>query len=51
MSENMVQSNNEEKKEEAPVLSFQIPACCREGWEDCPHIPKQERSAKENIGL
>lgn len=28
-----------------------IPECCREGWPDCPHIPKKQRKAKRNVGL
>lgn len=29
-----------------------IPECCREGWDDCPHIVNREpQRIKRNIGL
>lgn len=29
-----------------------IPQCCREGWDDCPHVPKRDKqNRKKNIGL
>ena len=28
-----------------------IPECCREGWKNCPHVPKKQRPIKRNIGL
>lgn len=29
-----------------------IPECCREGWEDCPHVVNRDkRKTKKNIGL
>lgn len=34
------------------VVSVLIPECCREGWEDCPHVARRdERRSKKNIGL
>lgn len=29
-----------------------IPECCREGWDDCPHvINKPQKATRKNIGL
>lgn len=28
-----------------------IPECCREGWKSCPHVVKQEKPRRKNIGL
>jgi hypothetical protein len=28
-----------------------IPQCCREGWDTCPHVAKREKPKKRNIGL
>lgn len=33
------------------VRSIIIPACCREGRDDCIHVPKRDRGTKQNIGL
>lgn len=31
---------------------MQIPQCCREGWDDCPHVArKQKVKRRKNIGL
>jgi len=31
---------------------MEIPQCCREGWDDCPHvINKEPQRSKKNIGL
>ena len=32
-------------------LDIKIPDCCKEGREDCPHVPKKEKKQKVNIGL
>lgn len=32
--------------------TFFIPECCREGWEDCPHVVNRPKKPKRaNIGL
>jgi hypothetical protein len=29
-----------------------IPECCREGWEDCPHVVRKDKERnRKNIGL
>lgn len=31
---------------------WQVPICCREGWESCPHVVKKQKTqSKTNIGL
>lgn len=45
-----------EKKQEVPVKvigyeDIKIPDCCREGWPSCPHVIKQPKPVKKNIGL
>ena len=48
---------HEEQKEEAPALlnelqlAMLIPACCREGREDCPHVLRREKPKKGNVGV
>lgn len=37
-----------EKPEE---FTMQIPLCCKEGHEDCPHVAKPQKKTKKNIGL
>jgi len=32
-------------------FTMQIPICCREGWDSCPHVVKPQRNKKRNIGL
>lgn len=45
----------EVKPKEIPLdneaMSVIIPICCREGHEDCPHVPKKQKRIKTNIGL
>lgn len=34
------------------IVSAMIPDCCREGWEDCPHVVNREViRRKRNVGL
>jgi len=49
---------HEDPKEEAPLLEaieksveWRIPDCCREGWENCPHVAQRPKPKKSNIGL
>lgn len=28
-----------------------IPICCKEGWDNCPHIIKKPKKIKRNVGL
>ncbi len=35
----------------ADEFVMQIPQCCREGWEDCPHVAKPQKIKRRNIGL
>lgn len=30
---------------------IRIPDCCREGWENCPHVVNRQKKTKTNIGL
>lgn len=36
---------------EPQAIQFIIPACCREGRKDCPHVPKKQKKVKRNIGM
>lgn len=36
---------------ESQVVGIKIPQCCREGWEDCKHVPKKREKKRVNIGL
>lgn len=43
---------SDEEIKEISVDDIIIPECCREGWDNCPHVinrPKEE--TKHNIGL
>lgn len=41
-----------EEVTEQDRLKIIIPDCCREGWEDCPHVANQpKKPRKQNIGL
>ncbi len=34
------------------TVAMFIPTCCREGWEDCPHVVNRKvKQRKRNIGL
>lgn len=34
------------------TVTIQIPQCCREGWESCPHVINRDPiKSKRNIGL
>jgi len=30
---------------------WNIPECCREGWESCPHVVKRQQKRRVNKGL
>lgn len=45
----MFSSSTERDSEKFNELT--IPDCCKEGWADCPHTPKQQKPKKQNIGL
>jgi hypothetical protein len=40
---------------ETDNLSWQVPQCCREGWDSCPHAIdnqlKKVKKEKTNVGL
>lgn len=37
---------------EVDVFTWQVPECCREGWDSCRHcLPKDRVKQKRNIGL
>lgn len=37
---------------EVDALKMIIPDCCKEGWDNCPHvINRPKKPAKRNIGL
>lgn len=50
MSENEKQAEEKETKVLEPS-QFIVPVCCREGHENCPHIPKKLKRQKTNVGL
>lgn len=29
-------------------LKIIIPECCREGWDDCPHVTNREKKPRRN---
>lgn len=31
--------------------TFLIPECCREGWEQCPHVIQKQKPQRTNIAL
>lgn len=36
----------------ANVVEIKIPQCCREGWDDCPHVlVREEKVRTNNIAL
>lgn len=39
------------RREKNEEIVIQIPDCCREGREDCPHVVKKQKPKKQNIGL
>lgn len=44
----------EPKQEPKEVDQFvwKVPICCREGWDNCPHVVNREvKKTKGNIGL
>ena len=48
--------NEKIPKEETKILEvdrfiWQVPICCREGWDSCKHSVKKEKPHKRNIGL
>jgi hypothetical protein len=43
--------DEEEEKKEPQQFEAEIPACCLEGWKDCPHVAKKQKKLKTNIGL
>lgn len=47
----MIEEKQESKVIEIERTQFKIPECCREGWESCPHVAKEQRKSKQNVGL
>ena len=39
------------KAEPNEEIVIEIPICCREGHDDCPHVAKPKKKKKQNIGL
>lgn len=39
------------RAEKGEDIIIQIPICCREGHDDCPHVVKPQKKKKRNIGL
>jgi len=39
------------KLETGETFVVNIPICCQEGHDDCPHVPQKQRRSKQNIGL
>jgi len=50
-----IEINKYETKEteikEVDLFNWQIPQCCREGWDNCPHVLKKQKKLKNNVGL
>jgi hypothetical protein len=53
-------SQSEEQEKEYPIIrradsddvvKIEIPICCREGHDDCPHVAKPPKKKKTNVGL
>lgn len=43
---------NNRLKEVSEIIVPQIPQCCREGWDNCPHVVNRDKQQKKrNIGL
>ena len=42
---------NDTLHNESDKFIWQVPVCCREGWESCPHAVKRPKPTKKNIGL
>jgi hypothetical protein len=38
-------------EEEEKPIQIEIPECCREGWDSCPHCVKKEKETKPNVGV
>ena len=36
---------------EIDPLQMQIPVCCRENWDSCPHCIQKPKKQKRNVGL
>lgn len=50
--EQQIDSENQKIQYEGQTITVHIPDCCREGWEDCPHVVRADREKiKRNIGL
>lgn len=53
----MENEQKEEKKKteilETKRFSWQVPRCCLEGWDSCPHTVKRanQKPKEQNIGL
>lgn len=39
------------KLEKGEKFIVNIPTCCKEGWDTCPHVAKPAKKSKRNIGL
>ena len=51
MSEIVIEPR-EDEPEENKGFQWIVPECCREGWDDCPHVVNREEvRRKNNIGL
>lgn len=42
---------SETKPVEVNVFNWQVPQCCREGWDSCKHCVKRIKPKKRNVGL
>lgn len=41
-----------DNKDDLKKYKIEIPECCREGWDSCPHVVNREiKKKKKNIGL
>lgn len=39
------------KLQPGETFAMNVPECCREGWDDCPHVTQPIKKTKRNIGL
>lgn len=37
--------------DEGNVVSVKLPQCCIDAHDDCPHVAKEQKDKKTNIGL
>jgi hypothetical protein len=46
-----ISPHDKHETQDGEVTSILIPMCCREGWDNCPHVVQPIKRKKRNIGL